>query len=103
MRIDIEQKRLNAIKEKLMFVETECKCCGNFFRFEKMWYVWRDGVNHRANLWCYCKNCMPTAEAVLHEIDTDACFFGIAGIDEHRNFKKDTTKIQARRPKHPGM
>lgn len=37
---------------------------------------------------------MPSAEAVLHEIDTDEIIFGLAGIDDFNRFrKKDLTRM----------
>lgn len=101
MRINIQERRLKKIKDRFVFWGTRCECCGEVVKFEKMWRVWRDGVNHTNHLWSYCKHCMPTAKAVLHEIDTDGCIFGIAGIDERRRFKKDTTRIYARRFESP--
>lgn len=97
MKVDIEKKRLNAIRPKFILFEKKCDACGNFFKKEKMWVVDRLGVNNTCNTWHYCMRCMPTAEAVLHEIDTDDCFFGIYGIDENRNFKKDLTRLKERR------
>ena len=93
MKTDLETRRLQHVKEKFVIFERKCACCGKFFRFEKMWCVLRGGINHTANEWCYCKECMPTAKDVLHEIDTDGCAFGIAGIDEGTEFKKDKTRM----------
>ncbi len=63
-----------------------------------MWMVNRYGVNKTWNLWCYCTNCIHSAEEVLHEIDTDECSFGIAGIDDFLNFpEKDYTRLRESR------
>ena len=98
MKVDIEKKRLSAIRSRFVFFEKKCESCGNRFKKEKMWLVNRWGVNNTCHTWCYCTHCMPTAEAVLHEIDTDDCFFGIYGVDENNSaFKKNMTRLNERR------
>ena len=93
MKTNRKTARLQAIKEKFVFFKRKCVCCEKISSFEKMWCVMRSGINHTTHEWCYCKECMPTAEDVLHEIDTDGCAFGIAGIDEGEEFKKDKTRM----------
>lgn len=83
MKIDKHQKRLKAIKSKYAFFPTKCHICGEEYVREKMWEVYRYGVNGRRVDWHYCQRCMPSVEKVLHEIDTDHCPFGIWGIDPH--------------------
>ena len=92
METKLETKRLNAIRLKFVRFEKKCACCGNFFRFEKMWHVRRSGVNRTIHDWYYCQNCMRTPKDVLHAIDTDSYPFGIANIDNDRNFSKTKTK-----------
>ena len=46
METKLETKRLNAIRLKFVRFEKKCACCGNFFRFEKMWHVRRRGVKN---------------------------------------------------------
>lgn len=94
MITDKDIKRLKYIKDKLVFFDTKCDCCDNYFKFEKMWIVKRWGVNKTVHNWYYCHNCMPTKCDVLNEIDTDACIFGIFPIDSFSWFKKkNNTKI----------
>lgn len=94
MKISKEQKRLKAIKLKYVIFPTKCECCGEDYKREKMWQFWRYGVNQTWNKWHYCRNCMPSAEAVLHEIDTDEIVFGLAGIDDFNSFcKKEHTRM----------
>jgi hypothetical protein len=88
MKIDIETKRLKAIRLKPVLFPKKCSCCGNYFQFEKMFHVQRSGINRTIHDWFYCKNCTPTAKDVLHQIDTDSCYFGIAFVDDGRDFKK---------------
>ncbi len=98
MKVDKEQKRLKAIKLKYVRSDTECDYCGEEFKREKMWRVNRYGVNRRIHTWHYCQNCMHSAKEVLNEIDTDACSFGIAYVDDFNFFeKKDYTRMNAAR------
>lgn len=93
MKVDKELKRLKAIKLKYILFPTECKCCGEEYKRTKMWQFYRYGVNKTRNKWHYCQNCMPSAEEVLNEIDTDESCFGIADIDDFHTFpKKDYTR-----------
>lgn len=94
MKISKEQKRLKAIKLKYVLFPTKCESCGEYYKREKMWQFYRYDVNQTWNKWNYCRNCMPSAEAVLHEIDTDEIIFGLAGIDDFNSFrKKDLTRM----------
>ena len=94
MIVDQKAKRLKAISLKYRWFETECSCCGNVFRREKMWKVTRWGINRIPITWCYCQNCMHSAEDVLNEVDTDSCGFGIYGVDDFTCFqKKDYTRM----------
>lgn len=93
MVIANDKERVKAIRKQYRFHSTGCTCCKKTFRFKEMWVVYRDTPNLYPVPYYYCQNCMPTAEAVLHEIDTDAINYGIAGIDTGKSFKKDTTKV----------
>lgn len=94
MRVNREQKRLKAIKLKYVLSPTECNCCGNEYKREKMWRLYRYGINKSYNKRYYCQNCMHSAKEVLNEVDTDECPFGLAGIDPFFCFKKkDRTRI----------
>jgi hypothetical protein len=100
MKTGKDARRIKAIRCRWVFLEKKCAVCGNFFKREHMWLVDRWGVNNSRNTWYYCTSCLPTPRAVLHEIDTDDCYFGIYGIDENNtNFKKDMTKLNQRREK----
>lgn len=83
MKKTMEQKRIKAVKSKLIIFPRECSCCQGTVSFEKMWHVKRWGVNKMVYDNYYCKECMPTAEDVVHSIDTDNCMFGIAFVDPH--------------------
>lgn len=97
MMVDIEQKRLKAIRRRFIFFEKKCDACRRHFRLERMWVVERWGVNKTCHPWYYCTRCMSTAQAVLDEIDTDECYFGIYGVDEfNTSFKKDMTQLNER-------
>lgn len=93
MIVDSEKKRLKAIKLKYVFFPTKCNCCGNEYKKEKMWRFYRYGVNATYHKWHYCQNCMHSKEEVLHEIDTDANPFGLAGVDDFTFSKKDNTRM----------
>lgn len=94
MKVDREQKRLKAIKLKYVLFPTKCDCCGEKYKREKMWQLYRYGVNKTWHKWYYCQRCMHSAEEVLNEVDTDETIFGIAGIDDFNTFsKKDNTRI----------
>lgn len=83
MKINRHEKRLKAIKTTYpLFLPKKCICCKNEYVREKMWKVFRWGVNKTAHEYDYCKNCMPDKESVLNRIDTDVCLFGIAGVDD---------------------
>ncbi len=71
------KKRLKRIKKRLAIFPTKCECCGDMISKEKMWKVDRWGVNKTIHTWHYCQECMPTAEDVLKEVDTDECPFEI--------------------------
>ena len=59
-----------------------------------MWKVSRYNIIG-TKTWHYCQNCMKSKEEVLREIDTDACSYGIVGIDSRMGFKKkDNTKCR---------
>lgn len=95
VKVNREQKRLKAIKLKYFFFGRECASCGEKFKREKMWRVYRYGINQTCHPWYYCKNCMHSAEEVLYEIDTDESIFGIAVVDNFWCFeKKDCTRIK---------
>ena len=95
MMIDKEQKRLKAIKLKYVLFPTKCDCCGEEYKREKMWQLYRYGINKTWHKRHYCQNCMRSAKEVLHEIDTDESIFGLAGIDDFDTYKKkDYTRIK---------
>lgn len=95
MKIDKEQKRLKAIKLKYVLFPTKCSCCKEEYKREKMWQLYRYGINKTWHKHYYCQNCMHSAKEVLHEIDTDESIFGLAGIDDFNSFqKKDCTRIK---------
>lgn len=103
MKIDRDQKRLNAIKLKYVLFPTKCNCCGEEYKKEKMWQLYRYGINKTWNKWNYCQNCMHSAKEVLDEVDTDECNFGLAGIDNFFTFtKKDYTRINIARERALG-
>lgn len=83
MKKTMEQRRIKAVKPKLVIFPTECCCCKGTVSFGKMWRVKRWCVNKTVHDEYYCKECMPTAEDVVHSIDTDNCMFGIAFVDPH--------------------
>lgn len=98
MKVDKEQKRLKAIKLKYVLFPTKCNCCGEEYKREKMWQLYRYGVNKTWHAWHYCQNCMHSAKEVLNEVDTDECCWGIAGIDSFFAFsKKDSTRMNLAR------
>ena len=67
-----------------------------------MWVVDRWAVNSEIVTWYFCKECFPTKEDVLNEIDTDECHFGIAYVDHPYIFeKKDNTRMYASKPPIP--
>ena len=68
VKVNREQKRLKAIKLKYFFFGRECASCGEKFKREKMWRVYRYGINQTCHPWYYCQNCMHSAEEVLYEI-----------------------------------
>lgn len=73
-----------------------CNCCGVAFENTDMWHCYRYGKESHHVDYYYCMKCMPTPEAVLHEIDTDDVPFGLSGIDEYgTGFKKDFTRLNA--------
>lgn len=88
------KQRLKAVHKHYVYSPRRCECCGDMISKEKMWKVNRWGVNGRIHAWYYCQKCMPTAEDVLNEVDTDSCNFGIAGVDSFWRYrKKDYTKM----------
>lgn len=94
MKVDREKKRLKAIKLKYVLFSTKCECCGEEHKREKMWKLFRYGINETKHKRFYCQNCMKSAEDVLNEIDTDESPFGIAGVDDFKSFKKkDYTRM----------
>ncbi len=98
-----DEKRIKAIKEKHIFFAKKCKHCGESIKRENMWVVKRYGVNGEVFKYYYCKDCFPTKEDVLREIDTDEILFGIAYVDDFFGYKKkDYTRLNATRPKIPG-
>lgn len=100
MKVEREQKRLKAIKLKYVHFPKRCSCCGEEFKREKMWQVYRYGINEVWNKFYYCQNCMHSAKDVLNEIDTDALIWGIAGVDDPICFKKkDYTRMNELREK----
>ena len=99
MKVDKEQKRLKAIKLKYVLFPKKCDCCGETYKREKMWQVYRYDMLG-ASKWHYCQNCMHSAEEVLYEIDTDAVPEGISGVDDRFHFKKkDYTRTRRAREK----
>ena len=99
MKVDKEQKRLKAIKLKYVLFPTKCNCCGEIYKREKMWQVYRYAMSGMYK-WHYCQNCMHSAEEVLYEIDTDAVPWGISGVDDRFHFKKkDYTRTRRAREK----
>lgn len=100
MKVDKEQKRLNAIKLKYVLFPTECACCGNEYKREKMWQVNRYSSLQQSYKLHYCQNCMHSAEKVLYEVDTDEAPGGIVGVDDRDHFKKkDYTRMRRAREK----
>lgn len=96
MKVDKKIRRLNAIKVKFpMLLSCECKSCHNEYLHEKMFIVDRWGVNNTIHSHSYCKQCMPTKEDVLFEIDTDENPFGIAFVDNPNISKDDCTRLTA--------
>ena len=94
MKVDKEQRRLKSIKLKYVFFTTKCHYCGQLYKREKMWQLYRYGINATWQKWHYCQNCMHSAEEVLNEVDTDEFPSGIAGIDNFFTFsKKDYTRM----------
>ncbi len=81
MKVDKEKKRLKAIKLKYVLCATRCACCGEEFKFERMWHVYRYDSTLNCDEYYYCRRCTPSAKDVLKEIDTDECIFGIVGVD----------------------
>jgi len=79
---------------KYVLFPTKCSCCGEEYKREKMWHLYRYGVNETWYKWYYCHNCMHSAEDVLNEVDTDESIFGIAEIYDFYTFsKKDYTRM----------
>ena len=100
MKFRKEKKRLKAIKLKFVFSPTQCERCGKECIGERMWQLYRYGINETVHKWHYCQECMHSAEAVLHEVDTDEFNFGIAGVDDFKTFsKKDYTRMNSAREK----
>ena len=94
MKVRKEEKRLKAIKLKFVLFPTKCACCGEEHKREKMWQLYRYGINATFHKWHYCQKCMHSAEDVLHEVDTDEFNFGIVGVDDFKTFsKKDYTRM----------
>lgn len=100
MKVNKENKRIKAVKSRFVFFPHECCHCRDEFYFEKMWKVTRWTINDRTHDWFYCRKCMPTAESVLHEVDTDSSWYGIAFVDPHRISK---TKIKPHPPRCESM
>ena len=83
MKVDKHKKRLKAIKLKYVFFPTKCRCCKEEYKREKMWLVYRYGINKVTVKCRYCQNCLRSAKDVLNEIDRPTSpLFGIIGIDE---------------------
>ena len=94
MKTDNRKKRLKAIKLRFVFFSTKCEHCGNEYKRERMWQLYRYGINKTAYKWHYCRKCMHSAEDVLNEVDTDEFAFGIAGVDDFNTFvKKDSNRM----------
>lgn len=96
MKINREEKRLNAIKETYPLIfPKKCVCCQNEYVREKMWKVDRWSINKTIHTQNYCRNCTPNKKDVLNSIDTDINLFGIAIIDNFFGYpEKDKTKYQ---------
>ena len=83
MKKTLKERRIKAVKSKFAIFPVECRSCKSSIKFEKVWRVQRWGVNKTIHDWHYCKDCMPTPEDVINEIDTDNCCFGIAFVDSY--------------------
>lgn len=83
MKKTLAERRIKAVKSKFVVFPVKCRCCKSSIKFEKVWRVQRWGVNKTVHNWFYCKDCKPTPEDVINEIDTDNCCFGIAFVDSH--------------------
>lgn len=82
MKTTEKERRLRAIKPEFVFSLKTCHCCKKDKKFKIMWSVSRyTRTSGYFRKYYYCKDCMPTAENVLQEIDTDNIQFGIATID----------------------
>ena len=87
------EKRLKAIKLKYVFLKTKCNLCQNEYNLEKMWIVYRYGINKTTHKFSYCQNCIRSKLDVLNEIDTDEYPFGIVDADSFDWFaKKDISR-----------
>lgn len=83
MRISNKEMRLREIKSRLMLFPTKCEICGDSMQFEKMWKVWKWGINKRVYPHYYCKKCMHSKEDVLEYIDDYPASYGIAFVDDY--------------------
>ncbi len=92
----IKEKRLKAIKSRKVFLRKKCAHCREKFKNQEMWVVKRFGKYGEVNKYYYCKECMPSKEDVLNEIDTDEILYGIAYVDDFFKFrKKDYSRVEA--------
>lgn len=95
MVVGIERERLEAI-EFLHVGSQKCTCCKRKFKETDMWHCERYGRRRPVVSYWYCQECMPSAEDVLNEIDTDDIPFGLAGIDGYgTSFKKNFERLNA--------
>lgn len=82
MKIDLHQKRLNAIKLRYYFFPRQCCSCRKEYAREKMYFVPCWGVNKKVWPYYYCQKCVKSKEDVLREIDDEEYGFGIAFVDD---------------------
>ncbi len=95
-----EKTRLKAIKERKINSNEKCDSCGKNIKGKEVWVVNRYGTNGEVLKYYYCKECFPTREDVLNEIDTDEILYGIAFVDDFRGYvKKDYRRLHECRRK----
>lgn len=88
-------ERLDGITLSNVDDSKQCTCCCVGGK-KRMWHCHRYSKRGGHQSYYYCLGCMPTAEAVLHEIDSDNVPFGLVGIDEYgTGFKTDFTRLNA--------
>ena len=80
MKVDMHQKRLDAIKERnIRFFPQQCDICKEMFVKEPMWKTIVNNYGGYSVVFV-CKHCAPHKEAVLEHLQKHYCY-GIHGID----------------------